>query len=299
MKISPVARSMILVVAPMNTPIDSTAPRSTITPSTTSERAPMKQSSSMITGSACSGSSTPPMPTPPERWQLRADLRAASHRGPGVHHGAAADMGADIDEAGHQHHAGRDVGAAAHHRARHGAEAGLPGSGRRPSRRTSSAPCPTPARRRRPASARESLQPERQQHRLLQPLVDPPARLGRLGHPRLAARRAAPARARRPRAARPRWRGSSSSRRSHSASMVACSGRDRASGAAPSARADHAQRAGRVNRARPARRIVALDNPAFTRRRRRLRVGGVGADRPAGAGAPSAERGPPRRTGGA
>ena len=26
----------------------------------------MKQSSSMITGSACSGSSTPPMPTPPE-----------------------------------------------------------------------------------------------------------------------------------------------------------------------------------------------------------------------------------------
>ena len=26
----------------------------------------MKQSSSMITGPACSGSSTPPMPTPPE-----------------------------------------------------------------------------------------------------------------------------------------------------------------------------------------------------------------------------------------
>ena len=34
----------------MNTPIDSTAPRSTTTPSTTSERAPMKQSSSMMTG---------------------------------------------------------------------------------------------------------------------------------------------------------------------------------------------------------------------------------------------------------
>ena len=30
----------------------------------------MKQSSSMITGLACSGSSTPPMPTPPDRWQL-------------------------------------------------------------------------------------------------------------------------------------------------------------------------------------------------------------------------------------
>src|SRR6202012_4818108 len=70
MKISPVARSMILVEAPMNTPIDSTAPRSTTTPSATSDRAPMKQSSSMITGLACSGSSTPPIPTPPDRWQL-------------------------------------------------------------------------------------------------------------------------------------------------------------------------------------------------------------------------------------
>ena len=57
---------MILVEAPRNTPIDSTAPLRTMTPSATSERAPMKQSSSMMTGSACSGSSTPPMPTPPE-----------------------------------------------------------------------------------------------------------------------------------------------------------------------------------------------------------------------------------------
>src|SRR3954447_18429915 len=62
---------MILVDALMNTPIDSTAPRSTITPSTTSERAPMKQSSSITTGFACSGFSTPPSPTPPEIWQLR------------------------------------------------------------------------------------------------------------------------------------------------------------------------------------------------------------------------------------
>ncbi|KAG0736464.1 hypothetical protein G6F24_018336 [Rhizopus arrhizus] len=41
---------------------------STPTPSTTSERAPMKQLSSMMVGLACSGSSTPPMPTPPDRW---------------------------------------------------------------------------------------------------------------------------------------------------------------------------------------------------------------------------------------
>ena len=52
----------------MKTPIEITEPWPTTTPSTTSERAPMKQSSSMIVGPACSGSRTPPMPTPPERW---------------------------------------------------------------------------------------------------------------------------------------------------------------------------------------------------------------------------------------
>ena len=51
----------------MYTPIEMTEPSSTITPSTTSERAPMKQLSSMMVGLACSGSSTPPMPTPPDR----------------------------------------------------------------------------------------------------------------------------------------------------------------------------------------------------------------------------------------
>ena len=54
----------------MKTPIDSTAPSRTIAPSATSERAPMKQLSSMITGPACSGSSTPPMPAPPDMWQF-------------------------------------------------------------------------------------------------------------------------------------------------------------------------------------------------------------------------------------
>jgi hypothetical protein len=59
------------VLAPMNTPIEMTAPSSTITPSTISERAPMKQLSSMIVGAACSGSSTPPSPAPPDRCTLR------------------------------------------------------------------------------------------------------------------------------------------------------------------------------------------------------------------------------------
>ena len=54
----------------MKTPIDSTEPVRTITPSATSERAPTKQLSSMITGPACNGSSTPPMPAPPEMWQF-------------------------------------------------------------------------------------------------------------------------------------------------------------------------------------------------------------------------------------
>ena len=85
----------------------------------------MKQSSSMITGSACSGSSTPPMPTPPERWHVLADLRAGADRGPGVDHGALVDIGADIHEARHQHDARRDVGRAAHDGAGHGAEAGF------------------------------------------------------------------------------------------------------------------------------------------------------------------------------
>ena len=43
---------LIFVVALMNTPIESTAPCSTMTPSTTSDLAPMKQSSSMMTGFA-------------------------------------------------------------------------------------------------------------------------------------------------------------------------------------------------------------------------------------------------------
>src|SRR5262249_58123682 len=52
----------------MKVPMASTEPSPTTTPSTTSERAPMKQLSSMMVGLACNGSSTPPMPTPPERW---------------------------------------------------------------------------------------------------------------------------------------------------------------------------------------------------------------------------------------
>ncbi len=63
---APVARSTILVDWVMKTPIATTAPSPTITPSTISERAPMKQLSPMMVGLACIGSSTPPMPAPAE-----------------------------------------------------------------------------------------------------------------------------------------------------------------------------------------------------------------------------------------
>ena len=45
----------------------STASRQTCAPSTTIEREPMKQLSSIMTGAACTGSNTPPIPTPPLR----------------------------------------------------------------------------------------------------------------------------------------------------------------------------------------------------------------------------------------
>src|SRR4029078_6924834 len=67
---APVARSTIRVEAPMYTPIDSTEPSRTMTPSATSERAPRKHVSSTLTGPPCNGSSTPPMPAPPEMWQF-------------------------------------------------------------------------------------------------------------------------------------------------------------------------------------------------------------------------------------
>jgi hypothetical protein len=67
----PVSRSTILVLAERKTPMERTAPSPTMTPSTTSERAPMKQLSSMIVGLAWRGSSTPPIPTPPERCTPR------------------------------------------------------------------------------------------------------------------------------------------------------------------------------------------------------------------------------------
>src|SRR4026208_582102 len=109
MNASPVLRSMMGVEAPMKTPMDSTEPSRTITPSATSERAPMKQLSSTITRPACSGSRPPAEAATAGDVPSRAGLRAGADRGPGVDHGAGIHIGAEIDEARHQHHSGRDI----------------------------------------------------------------------------------------------------------------------------------------------------------------------------------------------
>ena len=80
--ISPVSRSTIFVDFPMKTPIPRTEPSRIIHPSTTSERAPMKQLSSIIVGPACMGSNTPPIPTPPDRctfFPIWAQLPTVAH----------------------------------------------------------------------------------------------------------------------------------------------------------------------------------------------------------------------------
>src|SRR5204863_9438365 len=59
--------STIGVETVSTTPAPITAPVSIQTPSTSTAREPTKQSSSTITGRLCGGSSTPPMPTPPDR----------------------------------------------------------------------------------------------------------------------------------------------------------------------------------------------------------------------------------------
>src|SRR3546814_13485955 len=52
-------------------------------------------------------------------------FRSAADAGPGVDHGALADIGADVDEAGHQHAAWSDIGPFARDRARDHAKARL------------------------------------------------------------------------------------------------------------------------------------------------------------------------------
>src|SRR5207253_11504011 len=102
------------------------------------------------------------------------DLRAGADRGPGVDHGAAVDIGAEIDERGHEHHARRDEGGAAHDRARHRAKAGRAEAVVAPAVEFRGHLVPP---RRVAGTARDDgyvIEAKRQQHRLLEPLVDAP-----------------------------------------------------------------------------------------------------------------------------
>ena len=105
-----------------------------------------------------------------------ADLRAGADRGPGVDHGAAVDIGAEIDEAT----------ASARRPARCRPSGARRSRARRGSRPRGTGPRPSPSNLDghlvppdRPAGAagdqRHVVEAERQQHRLLQPLVDGPA----------------------------------------------------------------------------------------------------------------------------
>src|SRR5690606_19766085 len=64
--VSPVT-SIILVEAVNTTFAPNTASFPTRTPSTTIQRDPIKALSSIMTGAACKGSKTPPIPTPPDK----------------------------------------------------------------------------------------------------------------------------------------------------------------------------------------------------------------------------------------
>ena len=146
----------------------------------------MKQLSSMMTGPACSGSSTPPMPAPPEMWQFLPICAQDADRGPGVDHGALVDVGAEVDERGQQHDAGRDVGGAAHDAAGDGAEAGAAEivGGHAGELGGHLVPPRGPARG--AGNRHHVVQAERQQHGLLEPLIDGPAVRTLLGDAHLA-----------------------------------------------------------------------------------------------------------------
>src|SRR5262249_27259520 len=64
-------------------------------------------------------------PNPARDVHALADFCARTHGRPGVDHGALIDIGAEIDERRHQHDVAGDERRAAHHCARHCAEAGI------------------------------------------------------------------------------------------------------------------------------------------------------------------------------
>src|SRR5579872_7174606 len=108
-----------------------------------------------------------------------ANLRAGADRRPGVDHRATVDIRADIDEAWHQNDVWRDIGRAPHDRTGHGAEAGIAEAVRRPAGEFGGHLVPpfggaAVGIDRTARDLDHVVETERQQHGLLQPLVDAP-----------------------------------------------------------------------------------------------------------------------------
>ena len=87
-------------------------------------------------------------------------------------------MGAEIDEGGHQHDAGRDIGRAAHDRPRHRAKAGVAEARFAPAVELGGHLVPPRRLAGRTGDDAHVVEAERQEHRLLEPLIDPPGPVG-------------------------------------------------------------------------------------------------------------------------
>src|SRR5262245_34830231 len=116
-----------------------------------------------------------------------ADLRARTHGGPGIDHGAAVDAGTDIDETRHEHDARRDVGGAAYDAVGDSAEPRCLeaiGAPAREFRWHLVVPCGL-ARTFEPAATWNGggiVETEGEQHGLLEPLLRLPSAIPFLGH---------------------------------------------------------------------------------------------------------------------
>ena len=114
---------------------------------------------------------------PAGQVHVPADLCAGAHRGPGIHHRALVDVGADVDIGGHEHDIPRDVGATARDGGRDDAHPGCGEVGGVELSELGRDLVVKTKRRIRCRKADRNIvgEPERQQDRLLEPLMGDPS----------------------------------------------------------------------------------------------------------------------------
>src|SRR6056297_1189074 len=116
-----------------------------------------------------------------------ADLRAAAHGGPCIHHRAFTHMGAKVHEAWHQYDTGRDIGGFAHHAVGHGTKPRRFPVGLAPALELAVDLVPPAATLRAAVLHLHVLDAKAQQNRLLGPLVHMPVAIVLpFGHAQLA-----------------------------------------------------------------------------------------------------------------